>query len=522
MKNRAFHHKGFKELSAQRIWLHLGLYSTFIVICSAALYHTTVYSLISTWSNSATYAHGFLIPVISLWLIWEKRDQLVSIKPKPEYRVLALMIPAGIAWIFGDLISTLMVQQFAYCILLILSFWVLLGNQASWTIAFPLGYLLFAVPVGDNLLPIMMDLTSDATVAMLRASGIPVYQEGTFFSLPTGNWSVIEACAGLRYVIASFTLGTLYAYLTYQKLWKRIIFIVASLLVPIFANLLRAYALVMTGHLSQMKVGLGLDHFVFGWLIFGIFLMAMFLIGLIWRDPLPAPIRHNGTESLNVHAPGRLIVACAGILFVLAIWPSWVTLGEFRSSISGNNSVNLDLPENYRGWEEHSGEKAWDWRPTLVNADGELTKFYSHNGVIVGVYIGVYRTQRQGAELINYLNRLVSENDPIWRNTSIGRKASVEFEDGMASVDVGTILSREDALYAWSWFRVGGVHTSNRYLAKLYEALLVLSGGRRDAAMIAISTPIHGQLSESEQVLERFVREMLPAIIQSVDESVSE
>jgi exosortase len=82
--------------------------------------------------------------------------------------------------------------------------------------------LLFAVPFGEAFRPRLMDWTADSTVGALRLTGIPVYREGRYFAIPTGHWSVVEACSGLRYLIASITVGALYAYLTYQRWWKRV------------------------------------------------------------------------------------------------------------------------------------------------------------------------------------------------------------------------------------------------------------------------------------------------------------
>ena len=86
---------------------------------------------------------------------------------------------------------------------------------------FPLAFMLFAVPVGEFLVPPMMEFTADFTVAAIRLTGIPVFREGLFFTLPTGAWSVVEACSGVRYIIASLTLGCLYAYLSYVSYLKR-------------------------------------------------------------------------------------------------------------------------------------------------------------------------------------------------------------------------------------------------------------------------------------------------------------
>ncbi len=129
-----------------------------------------------------------------------------------------------------------------------------------------------------------------------------MYREGQNFVVPSGNWSVVEACSGIRYLIASLTVGTLYAYLTYTSLKRRLIFVGISLLVPVVANWLRAYLIVMIGHLSGNKLAVGVDHLIYGWVFFGVVIAIMFAIGMRWaeteqpqRSPAsPPPRRHAG------------------------------------------------------------------------------------------------------------------------------------------------------------------------------------------------------------------------------------
>jgi exosortase A len=161
------------------------------------------------------------------------------------------------AWLLGELTAVNALTQFALIFIVVASAIALLGNAASKVIAFPLLFLFFALPVGDFLMPRLMEWTADFTVIALRSSGVPVYREGQNFIIPSGSWSVVEACSGIRYLIASLTVGTLYAYLTYHSLKRRLIFVAISIIVPIVANWLRAYLIVMLGHLSGNKLAVG-------------------------------------------------------------------------------------------------------------------------------------------------------------------------------------------------------------------------------------------------------------------------
>ena len=144
------------------------------------------------------------------------------------------------------------------------------------------------MPLGEVLVPTLMDWTATFTVAALRASGVPVYQEGNFLVIPSGMWSIVEACSGLRYLIASLMVGCLYAYLSYRSPGRRVAFIAASLVLPIFANWLRAYMIVMLGHLSNNRLAVGVDHLIYGWIFFGLVMVLLLWIGSRWREDDPA------------------------------------------------------------------------------------------------------------------------------------------------------------------------------------------------------------------------------------------
>ena len=109
---------------------------------------------------------------------------------------------------------------------LMLLVWAILGNQAVSALAFPLFFLLFAVPFGEFLLPALMEQTADVLIFALRLTGIPVYREGQFFTLPSGSWSVVEACSGLRSLTALISLGVLLGALFLEK-WPNRLLLVA-------------------------------------------------------------------------------------------------------------------------------------------------------------------------------------------------------------------------------------------------------------------------------------------------------
>ena len=170
-----------------------------------------------------------------------------------------------------------------------------------------------------------MEHTANFTVFALRLTGIPVYREGLFFTLPSGSWSVVEACSGLRYLIASLTLGLLYAYLTYRSFARRAIFIAFSVIVPIVANWLRAYMIVMIGHLSSMKYAVGVDHLIYGWLFFGVVMLILFWVGSFWREDLEPRQAAPGSVPLATRDQASRAAMMTGAIaaaVIVAVWPA--------------------------------------------------------------------------------------------------------------------------------------------------------------------------------------------------------
>ena len=151
--------------------------------------------MVSIWMRSDTFAHGFLILPIALWLVWDRRDRLRLVNSMPAAWIAVLLIPPGFAWLLAWLVDVLVVQQLALVAMLVVGIWAILGHQLARELAFPLFFLFLAVPMGEALVAPMMEFTATSTVWIIHQTGIPVYREGLYFTLPSGNWPVVEACA---------------------------------------------------------------------------------------------------------------------------------------------------------------------------------------------------------------------------------------------------------------------------------------------------------------------------------------
>jgi exosortase A len=491
-----------------------------VLLLLTGLFWPTFLSMEEVWARSETFAHGYLIIPISFWLIWRKRGELAQIPPRPDLRGLLLLAAAGAGWLLADAGSVSVVAQYAFIAMLIAAVWVLLGEAFVRAAFFPLMFLFFAVPMGEFLIQPLMGVTADFTVSMLQATGIPVYREGTFFSIPSGDWSVVEGCSGLRYLIASVTLGVLYAYLTYRSWKRRLLFSVAAMIVPVFANSGRAYMIVMIAHLSDMKLALGIDHYIYGWVFFGVVMMLLFWIGSFWReDDLPEPGSSQPvTPPAAVAAGGRaaarpILGAAVVALAVAGLWPAYAHWLESRP-----------LPEMPALQVAAAG--SWQpaasfttWVPHWIGADRQLRRSYVQADRNVLLELNYYVTQRQGAELINSQNYMIKQKDPAWSNVGettvtvrIGGKARQVRQAKMRG-------SNGQRLLVWQWNLIDQRPVVNDYFAKLVMALDRVRLARDDGLSVLIATPYqNADLKAATATLSAFAADMEPAVARALDQ----
>ncbi len=497
----------------KRIWPSHAIAAVGFSILLLAIFYETTWSMVHTWWRSETFAHGFLIFPISIWLIWDRRRELSQLQPAAEYKVLFALVASGGLWLMGYLVDAQVVEQFALILLLISGIWVLLGNKVAWALSFPLAYLLFAVPAGEDLVPPLMEFTATFTVELLKLTGIPVYREGLFFSLPSGNWSVVEACSGVRYLIASVTLGCLYAYLTYSRTKKRIIFIAFAIVVPIIANGIRAYIIVMLGHLSGMTIATGVDHLIYGWLFFGLVMFVLFAIGAKWRDSEETVVVAdlNSTPSSLSPSPynaGILAIVIAGFWPLLAL-----AMDSQETTVS---DVNLTAPESMKSW-EITDQNPWQWRPLLLGADKRIDSFYREGESLVLLSVGQYIAQQQGEEMVNTQNLLIRSDDDDWRITGASQ-IPMDLSVGNVVVEATHLAGPDKRLLVLSWFRVGTSYTANPYMAKFYEATDKLLFSNRGGAKIVVAIESDTEGKIPLEVLHRFINSSLPSLESALDQ----
>ncbi|WP_446811747.1 exosortase A [Methylomonas sp. 2BW1-5-20] len=481
-----------------------------VTLVSIAVFYQTWESIVAIWSRSETFAHGFLVAPVSFWLIWLRRNNYRELQPAFSKAGLLFIVACGFVWLIADLVHVLVIQQWAAVGVLVCGFWAVLGSHVIAQMLFPTLFLFLMVPFGEAFIPPLMEYTANFVVGLIRLTGMSVYREGLFFTLTSGNWSVVEGCSGLRYLISSLTLGTVYAYLNFSSYKKRSIFIAASFLVPILANGLRAYLIVMIGHFSNMKLAAGVDHIVYGWVFFGLVMFALFYVGSFWHDKedqlvsvptIDSTLEAKGADSkigYKYYWP-----ALAATILCVSIWP-------FASQgLSAMQAVHVEVPARFSQPALPEWQLAiapdWGWEPGFQGVVADAKTYLTDGQTVVGMYFANFGDETQGGELVNSQNYLVPQKHKVWR---IAQDNIVELNDTLNSlgeVEESVLDSSQRALLVLRWFRVGDKSTANAYVAKWWQLLKRLSGDASPELLVVLFTDIKNEDHDTvRQKLRKF------------------
>ena len=376
---------------------------------------------------------------------------------------------------------------------------------------FPLMFLFFAIPVGDGLTPYLIDMTADFVVSALRLTGIPVYREGASFVIPSGSWSVISACSGIRYLMATVTIGMLYAYFNYRSYWRRAAFLALAVVVAVVGNWLRAYLIVMIGHLSGMRLAVGIDHVLYGWVFFGLLIFCLMGIGRLWIEPpgtpsIASPVKSVAPTSLS------LALACLSVAGSLIMAQRWVeqVRAHPASSVPVASVAPAEFGANWSGLTENFTA----WRPKFIGTPVMFDAWYQRGDQHLGWQVAWYGAQRQGNEVINVENTLAPENDPEWRIRSARNTLPMTTDLPARFETVIEDATNRRQLLIWQWYWTGDRYVLSPLIAKFNELVWRVQGRGNAGASLLVYTQFGDdeELNEARQRLATATKVIAPRL----------
>ncbi len=287
------------------------------------LFYREVVAAVRTWNGSTAYNHCFLVIPIALYLLWDRRGALAGVPRQLMPAASQLGVPLAVVWLVSERLGIMEGRQLAAVSFVEVLFLAMLGKRLWWAMAGPLLYLYFLVPFGEFLTPGLQDITTFFIRHGLETLGVPAYIDGYVVEIPQGTFFVAEACAGLRFLVASTAFGCLYALLMYRSPLRRGVFILVSILVPIIANGFRAIGIVYLGYVLGSAEAASADHIFYGWIFFSLVILLLIAFGLPFREDEPSTRlvscfaqKHASAVSLR-----QVFPVAVGIAVVAAVGP---------------------------------------------------------------------------------------------------------------------------------------------------------------------------------------------------------
>jgi len=251
----------------------------------AALYYKILYSLGTQWYADPDYSHGFLVPLLSGYFVWERREKLRSLPAAPSPWGIILLGGGLLMLLIGSAGSELYMQRTSIIVVIAGLVLLMLGREFLRVLLFPIAFLFFMVPlpaiiVNAVAFPLQLFAAKTATFCLYNF-GIPVLREGNVIVLAGTTLEVAEACSGIRSLQALLALGTVYAYFTQHVMWKRWTLVLFSIPIAIAANAFRVTGTGVLTHYWGVEAAQGFYHTFEGWLIFVVAFALLLICGLL-------------------------------------------------------------------------------------------------------------------------------------------------------------------------------------------------------------------------------------------------
>ncbi len=243
-----------------------------LAVLLGAVYWKILRALAIQWWDDANYSHGFLVPLFSLYLVWQQRATLRTL-PRSGSLIGIPVILAGIgALILGDLGAENFLMRSSLIVIIAGLILFHLGTPVFRAILFPLAFLFFMVPLPGIIFYAvtfpLQRLAAEQAAWTLDALGVPVLLDGNIIHLAQLSLGVTEACSGIRSLISLFAGAVAWAYLLLPVGWPMLVFVAATVPITIFANAARVVLTGLIGQYFGVQYASGFFHEFAGWAIY--------------------------------------------------------------------------------------------------------------------------------------------------------------------------------------------------------------------------------------------------------------
>jgi exosortase A len=440
------------------------------------LFRADAAAMADQWWNSSTYQHCLFILPITAWLIWQRRHEVATVAPQGWAPGLILVALAALAWLVGEAGGASLIRHAALVLMIQASVLAILGPNVTRALLFPVFYLIFLVPFGDEFVPALQTVTAKIVIALVHFSGLKAQIDGVFITTDAGWFEVAEACSGVKFLVAMIAYGALVANVCFRGWQRRAAFMALCVAAPVLANGVRAFSTIYAAHLTSVEAATGFDHIIYGWFFFGFVMLLVVATGWRFFDRKPGDPWIAGMPIGRFRSAANLPVALAAIGLAAApvIWSETV--------IASGRAVlphAISLPP-VAGWQPAASGPAVPWLARFDGADHRLYGRYTDGaGHFVDIAIALYGWQAHGREVIGFGQGAA---DPAGRWKWAGNLDAPA--GGRAERIMGPGKLARTAI---SFYVLGGSATGDAMTVKIRTLKGRLLGGDQRAATIILS-----------------------------------
>jgi len=482
--------------------------------------------MVKIWEIKEEYGHGYIIPLISLFLIWQKKNILEQIEFKKDWGGVFIVCFGLFVSIAGNISTLFVLQQYGYVITIIGLIYSYMGLRAFKHIFVPLLLLFFMIPLPEFLLQGLSGklqlISSEIGVAFIRLFDISVFLEGNVIDLGVYKLQVVEACSGLNYLFPLMTLAFISAYFFTGAFWKKAIIFLSSIPITIFMNSLRIGAIGVTVEYWGPQMAEGVLHDFEGWAVFmsciGILIIEMWILASIGKDKLPLREAFGmdfpeptpkGTEIIYRAVPKSFYASFAVIVLVAV---SMFTLPK-QVEIEPERKLFLEFPLKIDHWQGKEGYIEQVYIDVLRFTDYIMNDYRGEDEGQINFYSAYYSTQKSGSSAHSPRACIPGGG---WRITGLTRHKVEGAQIDGVPLEVNRLVIQKDETkqLVYYWFQQRGRVVTNEYMMKWWLFWDSMNLHRTDGALIRLTTVLQpGQdLSIADKRLEEFSRKIAPIL----------
>ena len=478
----------------------------------------TLSSLAARWGRmDESYSHGFLVVGIVCYLIYLQKDKLKSYTARPD--ILSALVLFLAVLFFGACkqLGINVLQEMLLPPIIWLSFVSIFGREFGKVILVPILFFYFAIPFWDYLAYPLQLITVWVNEFLLNIFSINAIIEGVFVTLPNiGVFEVAQGCSGLRYLIVGLTIASLFSILNLSRWKNRIVFILFAITFSLAANWIRVFIIIYVGHETNMTSSLIDDHDFFGWVVFAVSLVPVFVFAHYLQRAeegegvdTSSDMSHCDVQSESATQSKTLVTTLGVIILCLAL-PSTLT------TVSANTEElpKLKLSNNLTDWKKLAVNVGVSNFSKIKGYSHSLkSSFYNSEQNIVMLNMYLFPHQSPGNELIQYSNHAIDTNK--WNITSVNKVEIASLPFSMSQV-----VSRDGGQYiiVYSYY-VSGNFWRDRIKAKL-GGLRGFLNERHDGSLILLSSACDGDCEKAERNVTKFLNKNINTIYGAIDHTV--